>query len=326
MFTKTDAELLRIRLGEPFVPYAKDKSADLFAEYFSFYHFDSCASIKDAAHSAGKFSIGADEVVVQTFLPNGPQSSGTVFIVHGYLDHAGLYTHIIDFCLERGFTVIVFDQIGHGLSTGEPASIDSFDRYNATLSRVLQLAKEAKLPRPWNCVGQSTGGAVIISSLLKGTPPLSQDVESYVLLAPLLRPFAWKKSRLLFAISKPFLASTKRAFSINSHDEKFLDFLKHKDPLQSQRLKRDWILAMINYQKEFAAASKSDVALKIVQGTEDTTVDWKYNIDRLAAKFPNAEVHLVEKARHHLVNESEDYRDKVFSLLDSFLVRAEAGA
>jgi alpha-beta hydrolase superfamily lysophospholipase len=147
-------------------------------------------------------------------------------------------------------------------------------------------------------------------------------MASYVLLAPLLRPFGWNKSRVLFSISKPFLASTKRAFSQNSHDEEFLNFLKYDDPLQSKRLKRDWILAMINYQRDFTAAPSSSAALKIVQGTADTTVDGPYNTAQIQAKFPNAGVYLVEQARHHLVNESPPYREQVFKLLDDFLVEA----
>jgi len=186
----------------------------------------------------------------------------------------------------------------------------------------LQHAIEAKLPKPWNVVGQSTGGAVIIDSLLKSYPEISTEMASYVLLAPLLRPFAWEKSRVLFAISQPFLASTTRAFSQNSHDEAFLSFLKNDDPLQSKRLKRDWILAMISYQRDFNSAPPSNTHLQIVQGTADTTVDWPYNTAQLKAKFPNAEVHLVEQARHHLVNESPVYRNQVFSLLDTFLVES----
>ncbi len=316
MFTKADAELIRAGLGEPF---GESSTADLFSKYFSFYNFPQFESFHKTTHSAGKLSIGTEQVVVQYFQSADTEVTGTVFLLHGYLDHVGLYTHIIDHCLKRHFNVVIFDQIGHGLSTGEPASIDSFDTYSKTLSQVLTRAVKADLPRPWHCIGQSTGGAVIMDSLLKGNLEITNEITGYTLLAPLLRPFAWKKSRVLFTISRPFLASTKRAFSKNSHDEKFLYFLKHADPLQSQRLQRDWIVAMIRYQQGFAAAPHSQAPLKIIQGTDDTTVDWKYNIARIQEKFPKAQVHLVEKARHHLVNESSDYRTQVFALLDRFL-------
>lgn len=322
MFTKADAELIRGRLGEPFDLSCPSPAAELFSAYFSFYGFPALESFQHSSHYAGKLSVGNELVVVQHFKPTAAASAGTVFLIHGYLDHVGLYKHIIDFCLQRSFSVVIFDQIGHGLSTGEPASIDSFDSYVKTLSQVLQQAIKAGLPRPWNIVGQSTGGAVIIDSLLKNQPEITTQMASYILLAPLLRPFAWKKSRVLFAISQPFLASTKRAFSENSHDEEFLAFLKHSDPLQSKRLKRDWIVAMINYQRAFAAAAPSQAMLKIIQGTDDTTVDWQYNTAQMKAKFPNAEVCLVEQARHHLVNESPSYRDQVFAHLERFLVAA----
>ncbi|MFT4863285.1 MAG: alpha-beta hydrolase superfamily lysophospholipase [Pseudohongiellaceae bacterium] len=321
MFTRADADSIRGRLGEPFAPNSSLPDG-LFSDYFSFYGFGLLDSFHRARHYAGKVPVGSNQVVVQHFQSAAASASGTVFLLHGYLDHAGLYKHIIDYCLKRNFKVVIFDQIGHGLSTGEPASIDSFDSYAQALRQVLQQALKADLPRPWNVVGQSTGGAVILDSLQKHYREITDEMASYVLLAPLLRPFAWKKSRVLFAMSKPFIASTKRAFSQNSHDEEFLRFLKQDDPLQSKRLKRDWIVAMIHYQRDFAAASPSAVPLKIIQGTGDTTVDWQFNIDQIQAKFPNAVIHLIEQARHHLVNESPLYRDQAFALLDGFLIES----
>lgn len=321
MFTKADAEAIRGGLGEPFDQQGPPAAADLFSRYFSFYGFESLDSFHTSTHCAGKLSVGSNQIVVQYF-QGAANAAGTVFLLHGYFDHTGLYRHIIDYCLKRGFNVVIFDQIGHGLSTGEPASIDSFDSYDQVLRSVLQRAIEAELPQPWNIIGQSTGGAVIIDSLLKGYPEITDHVASYVLLAPLLRPFAWNKSKFLFAASKPFFPSTKRVFSQNSHDEEFLNFLKHDDPLQSRRLRRDWILAMINYQRDFAAAPTSSAALKVVQGTADTTVDGPYNTAQIQTKFPNAKVYLVEQARHQLVNESPLYRDQVFRLLDDFLISA----
>ena len=46
-----------------------------------------------------------------------PEEKENVFLIsHGYYDHAGLYGHLIEHLLSRGWNVAIFDQIGHGLS------------------------------------------------------------------------------------------------------------------------------------------------------------------------------------------------------------------
>ena len=59
-------------------------------------------------------------------LPESASPKGTVFILHGYFDHVGLYTQLIDRCLGAGFDVLAYDQPGHGLSSGTLTAIGSF--------------------------------------------------------------------------------------------------------------------------------------------------------------------------------------------------------
>jgi alpha-beta hydrolase superfamily lysophospholipase len=57
----------------------------------------------------------------------------------------------------------------------------------------------------------------------------------------------------------------------------------------------------------------------ILQGEQDLTVDWEWNLEVLREKFPHAEVHLHPEARHHLVNEAEPIRQALFDTLDRFI-------
>ena len=76
---------------------------------------------------------------------------------------------------------------------------------------------------------------------------------------------------------------------------------------------------MFDYGERFAAASPNAAPLTVVQGAGDDTVDWKFNLPAIRGKFPNAKEVLVPGARHHLVNESREFRDRVFgALADSF--------
>ena len=115
------------------------------------------------------------------------------------------------------------------------------------------------------------------------------------------------------------MASTPRKFSKNSHDTDFLRFLESEDELQSRILPRDWVQAMIDYINRFDDAPSQKQSLQLIQGRSDGTVDWEKNIPAILQKFPGSEVHWLEEAGHHLVNESIPYRNQLFAIIDGVL-------
>ena len=269
--------------------------------------------------SIGSFTSGAYELVCQHFLPAVSPPRKTAFLLHGYFDHAGLYRHLIEHLLRQGIAVVVFDLPGHGLSSGATASIGSFKEYSEALLKCLGLAKEQKLAMPWIAIGQSTGGAFLLDALLEQKLQKDFPLQEFILLGPLLRPKRWSWSKILFSFSKLFLASTPRRFNRNSHDVEFLEFLKNKDALQSRALPRDWVQAMMDYIARFEAAPCNEQPLQLIQGKSDGTVEWETNIPKILEKFPNSTVNWIDKAEHHLVNESVEYRDQVFAVIDRIL-------
>ncbi len=80
---------------------------------------------------------------VQVFQPERDVPLGTVFLLHGYLEHSGIYQPIIREILDQGFSVLTYDLPGHGLSDGSPASIQNFDHYQHVLLAVYQYVKHA---------------------------------------------------------------------------------------------------------------------------------------------------------------------------------------
>ncbi len=92
---------------------------------------------------------------------------GTVFLLHGYLEHSGIYQPIIRELLDQGFSVLTYDLPGHGLSNGSPASIQNFDHYQQVLEAVYRYVNmQLNRPTPWLGIGQSTGGAIWLHHLL----------------------------------------------------------------------------------------------------------------------------------------------------------------
>ncbi|WP_299313853.1 alpha/beta hydrolase [uncultured Halomonas sp.] len=243
---------------------------------------------------------------------------GTAFVVHGYFDHLGLYRHLLERLLERRWRVVLWDLPGHGLSSGARASIKDFADYGGCLEALqTHLQQEELAPRPWLGVGQSTGAAILATDAL--TRGEDSQWAGLALLAPLVRPWGWRQASWLHLLAGPFLSSVPRKFRPNSTDEEFAAFLRDKDPLQADRVAVDWVSAMRRWMPRLLALPPNPVRTLILQGEQDLTVDWEWNLGVLAHKFPNAEIHRHPEARHHLVNEAEPIRLALFESLDRFI-------
>ena len=91
------------------------------------------------------------------------------------------------------------------------------------------------------------------------------------------------------------------------------------DPLQSRVLPLGWFDALVEWNASIAARAPSEFPVKIIQGTNDSIVDWRYSVDSLQRVFPRAEITLVADGRHHLLNEAPEHRSQVFSLISNYL-------
>ncbi len=313
MFHQADIDALQAAL----TPCRFDRSSAALPALTPYLQFYGLPRPSPALHSsAGVLESGGIHLFCQYHAVREQASRGTVFVIHGYYDHAGLYGGLLRHLLGLGFGVVLFDLPGHGLSSGARASIDSFAHYTDALETVLQQATADALPQPWHLLGQSTGGSIAMDYTLRHCQQGSAKVEKVVLLAPLVRPYQWWRGRALHTVLKPFVTGIPRSFVDNSHDETFLHFVRELDPLQARQLSARWVSALKQWMPQFESAPPCDAALEVIQGTGDTTVDWVYNLQAIARRFPQAHITKIAGARHHLVNESAPYQQQLFAILD----------
>lgn len=305
---------------EPFDPtFARELSAEM-VEYCRFYGLDLWVEHPDVAYHQGYVTAGGHEVMVHYFrLPETTPARGTVFILHGYFDHVGLYSQLIERCLGAGFDVLAYDQPGHGLSSGTPAAIGSFLEYQGVLADVLAKVRD-HTRQPWFAVGQSTGGAILIDYLLSNHHDRhSSEFSKVVLLAPLVRPMGWVGAKVLHSLVRPFISRWRRAFAENSGDTRFLRFLREHDPLQARAVHVDWVTALRKWVPHIESARPVDFPVTVVQGEKDLTVDWQHNLRIIRNKFSSVEELRIPDGRHHLVNEAQDLQATVFNtIIDTF--------
>lgn len=249
-------------------------------------------------------------------------SLGTVVVVHGYMDHVGLYSRLIAFLLEQGWDVLCYDLPGHGLSSGESYAIDDFSRYASQLEKVLR-ARDIS----GSCIllGQSTGGAVVLAHQALFCQGLAtvDPICKRILLAPLIRPAQYHLIVFKYSFLRFFLNRVTRFYSMNSHDEAFMRFVHLQDPLQKQWVAVKWIGAMLEWVEVIESRTPQHIDITVIQGTEDATVDWKHNLNVLQRLFPDIEMELVDGGRHHLANEDVPWRKQVFDKVAEVLKRVK---
>jgi alpha-beta hydrolase superfamily lysophospholipase len=304
-----------------------NKNFTTFEEYSQFYGL----TFDGVEHRSFDFSSGGTKLVGQIFQPK--EYRATLIIVHGYLVHCGTFGKFIKYMLDNKFAVAMFDLPGHGLSEGERGRIDDFARYTFALEEFTGIIKE-KLHGPFHIVGHSTGGAIVMDYLTNHVSPqlhaggssssqldAGGSFDKIILAAPLVRFKLWFLSKIGCAIYMPFMKHIFRLFRNISSDAQYVDFLKHRDPLQVKSISLRWVRAVFKWEKKIRRMPAADTPMLVVQGTNDTTVAWKYNLEFIYSKFKNADVEFVENAQHEFFNEAKQYRDQVFELIRDYLVK-----
>lgn len=305
----TPEELDKLRSQLP--SYASGAPPPLqFDEFCRFYQIDFVTAKPHIEHQAGTIQSGIHTLAVHHW--RQPNACANLFIVHGYFDHTGLFGKLVQWGLDAGCNVVIFDLPGHGLSSGEPAVIDDFADYSRAIDDVLQAVNLNELPL-WT-MAQSTGGAALIDYAENYDWPFAATV----LLAPLVRPVGWRGVSFAQRLLGPFKEKVTRTFAINSSDQYFLDFIQ-RDPLQARYVSLRWLGALRRWLRSMKHQNLGVGPVLIIQGDTDGTVAWRYNIPVLAKLFPGSHVEYVAGAGHQLANETTELRRQYLKRVTGYL-------
>ncbi len=278
------------------------------SQYFSFYDM----AIENTRHCFGTFQSHDLTLFAHVFIP--PKPKGTVFLLHGYLDHSGTLKHLIRHCVTQGFAVSLYDLPGHGLSSGDRMAINDFSQYVAVFKKFIDRFAPS-LPKPHHLAGHSTGCAVLFEYLNLNR---ANEFKKIVFLSPLVHNAYYQWSRTGHLIAKPFVDTIPRKIRNNSSDPGYLDFVT-KDPLAGRVVSIRFLDALYAWDKRIKTY---DVLLKpvlIIQGTDDEIIDWEYNLEFLRKKIKNLSIDMIKGAKHQLANERPKIRAGIFQKVTHYI-------
>lgn len=249
------------------------------------------------------------KIATQIFRPK--KSIGTLFILHGYMDHVGSLSNLINTALEKHYTVITYDLPGHGLSSGIRADIGSFTDNAHQLNQVIK-AVEDHLPKPHHILGFSTGAAIMYEHLQKYNN--AHQFQSFTFLSPLVRHHRWHLGKFAYRVLGRFMNTLPRRQVNNSSDKNYLAFV-NSDPLQGPHVTTNFLSELYQWNQALENYAPRKEKIVVIQGNKDTVVDWKFNIKHLRQKFQSPDIHIIDNGQHILINESPAIREKAFQLI-----------
>lgn len=305
----TPEQAIALRSGLPAFGEGSAPAA-LLSSYTQFYNLDFPARLPGVEYNLGAVSSSGYQLAVHCW--QQPDATSNLLLVHGYFDHTGIFGKLVEWALHRKCNVLIFDLPGHGLSTGEPAAIDAFHQYAQSIEDVLSAVTLPALPL-W-AMGQSTGGAALIEYARHH----QWQFAAAVLLAPLIRPVGWHSINYAHRILKNFKNTVPRVFSNNSSDAEFLSFVK-KEPLQYHHTSLQWVSALRAWLEELEFDDLGVGPALVIQGDQDGTVDWRFNLLKLITLFPNSRIECIAGAGHQLANESPALRENYLARVERYL-------
>ena len=142
--------------------------------------------------------------------------------------------------------------------------------------------------------------------------------DKVIFVAPLVRSAYWTLSKAHHYLAKPFMDTVPRVFFDSSSDPEFNRFIQN-DPLQCQEIPLRWVEALFAWNESIEQIKPISHPVILLQGRQDTVVDWEFNITFLQQKNNMAQVKWFANGRHHLLNETETIRLEVLKTIGDYL-------
>lgn len=267
---------------------------------------------------------GAGRKPLAAFRYDADQPRGTVVVLHGFTECAEKYSELIFSLLRGGFSVLAYDQRGHGASWRDErisdislTHVNRFENYVEDLQAVCEQIL-SDMPKPWTVFAHSMGGAVACA-FLEDHPGI---FEKAVLSAPMIAPQRGGvplamgeimcvgakllgQTRKRIPMSRPWAGPEDFATSCATGRERFDWYDRMRVETEKYRNNGPtfgWTLEAFRVTKRLLAAGVPErvkIPVRIYTAEDDNQVIPEEQ-EKLAARLPLGERRVVPGSKHEI--------------------------
>lgn len=269
----------------------------------------------------------------------GKPARGTVIVCPGRTEFIEKYFEVGRDLQAMGFAILILDWPGQGMSdrllpNAMKGHIDSFETFMNALHTALEELSET-LPRPHVSLAHSMGGAIALAAITQNLV----EVDAAAFSAPMwglksrfmgMKYLAWSMQTLGQGDSYVMKPKPRASFEDNivTHDkERWLIQEKLFDAapqLELGQVTWSWLRASLDVIDRFArpsALANVNCPVLIATAGEEALVD-NDSHHRISRHLNNVERLFIENARHEILMETDDIRDRFWAAFRRLLERA----
>ena len=234
----------------------------------------------------------------------GP-AQAIVIAVHGFNDYSNAFVEPAAFWAARGITSYAYDQRGFG-ETANRGLWPGVDSLVEDLRSVTALIRRAHPDAPLYLLGESMGGAAIMTLMARPDPPA---VDGVVLVAPAVRGwrtmnFFYRAGLWIGAHVMPWATPSGRGLGIKPSDNRDMLIALAKDPYIIKRTRIDALYGLVNLMDAaFDAAPKMTIPILVLYGDNDQLIPREPTVRMLASLKAGHRVALYGSGYHMLLRD-----------------------
>ncbi len=260
---------------------------------------------------------------------------GTVLILPGRGDYIELYGNLITDLVRAGYSALVLEWRGHGLSgriarNPKVGHVENFSDYQKDVAAMTWAAQQFDLPKPWYLIGHSMGACIALRSLINGL-----DVEAAAFSAPMFdirmasyervaaRPLTWAMRAIgRGQVYAPGFNDDSYVFrnrfetnTLTNSSENYERWIMqgHKVPeLHTGGPSMSWLYAALHETRSLSKLPSPDIPCVSLCGDQDETVGVDAIRERMN-RWPQGKFETIAHAKHELFLETADVRQAVMA-------------
>ena len=264
---------------------------------------------------------------------------GTVLLFPGRTEYIEKYGETATELASRGFATLAIDWRGQGLSDRllEDARIGHVERfadYQKDIAAMLRVARALDLPRPYNLLAHSMGGAIGLRAVMEGLTVQACAFSGPmwgIYMSPLLRPIGWASAFIGPALGLGAHHTPNSTLGFYVLEQAFDGNVLTHDP-DMYRMMQDqlnahmelglggpsliWLRESLSECRTLATRASPDVPCITFLGSQEAIIDCDSVKARMQG-WPRGSLDVVTGAHHEVLMEGPEIRAHVFDRLEA---------